>query len=189
MIGKIFITRHGYDPQKGKHVKDPYLGKIPSIGACRTDIRRVLNPGDHLFVISGKIPQAGQFVIGGFEVDRKIPAIQAYHEFPDQRLHLLPDGQRAGNVIVNHQGMQHELDDHDNFDRRVQNYIIGKNPILLESDEEISRGRGETMEALCEILKKNAKTPFELIGRSARNLNENQIIQLRDWLSGLKEGH
>jgi hypothetical protein len=26
MIGKIFITRSGYDPQLGKHVKDPYLG-------------------------------------------------------------------------------------------------------------------------------------------------------------------
>ena len=28
MIGKIFITSSGYDPQLGKHVKDPYLGKI-----------------------------------------------------------------------------------------------------------------------------------------------------------------
>jgi hypothetical protein len=33
MIGKIFITRSGYDPQLGKHVKDPYLGANPTLGA------------------------------------------------------------------------------------------------------------------------------------------------------------
>jgi hypothetical protein len=33
MIGKIFITRSGYDPQLGKHVKDPYLGPCPTL-AC-----------------------------------------------------------------------------------------------------------------------------------------------------------
>jgi hypothetical protein len=30
MVGKIFITRQGYDPQLGKHVKDPYLGPNPA---------------------------------------------------------------------------------------------------------------------------------------------------------------
>jgi hypothetical protein len=54
MIGKIFITRSGYDPQLGKHVKDPYLGANPTLGACRPDVRRQLNEGDHIFVISGK---------------------------------------------------------------------------------------------------------------------------------------
>ena len=38
MIGKIFITSSGYDPQLGKHVKDPYLGPNASLGACRPDI-------------------------------------------------------------------------------------------------------------------------------------------------------
>lgn len=42
MIGKIFITRSGYDPQLGKHVKDPYLGDCPTLGACRPDIRKQL---------------------------------------------------------------------------------------------------------------------------------------------------
>ena len=35
MVGKIFITRTGYDPQLGKHVKDRYLGPRPTLGACR----------------------------------------------------------------------------------------------------------------------------------------------------------
>ena len=72
--GKIFITRSGYDPQRGKHVKDPYLEGEPSLGACRPDVRKQLKPGDYVFVISGKVKGADQFVMGGFEVDRKIHA-------------------------------------------------------------------------------------------------------------------
>lgn len=188
MIGKIFITRTGYDPQLGKHVKDPYLGKVPSIGACRPDIRRIVAPGDHIFVISGKVKGVDQFVMGGFEVLEKMPAIQAYHDFPEQRLHLLPDGQLGGNVIVTGQGMQHSLDNHNNFDRRVQNYIVGANPIYLETDEEISKGREETVEVLSDIFKKKGKTPRDIIGR-AHNLDEKQVDQLRDWLASLKEVH
>ena len=68
MIGKIFITRTGYDPQLGKHVKDPYLGLPPSLGAYRPDIRRKVSEGDNIFVISGKVRDAKQFVMCGFEV-------------------------------------------------------------------------------------------------------------------------
>ncbi len=45
MIGKIFVTSSGYDPEKGKDVKDPYLGANPSLGACRPDIRKKLQKG------------------------------------------------------------------------------------------------------------------------------------------------
>lgn len=66
MIGKIFITRTGYDPQLGKHVKDPYLGPCPTLAACRPDFRKQfrkqLQKGDHIFVISGKIREVNQFV-------------------------------------------------------------------------------------------------------------------------------
>jgi len=189
MIGKIFITRHGYDPQLGKHVKDPYLGKNPSIGACRPDIRRILHRGDHLFVISGKVSGANQFVMGGFEVADKIPAIEAYYDFPEQRLRKLPNGELAGNIIVNDMGMQHSLDNHDKFERRVQNYVVGTNPLALETDAEISCGRNQTMEVLCEIFKQKAVTPIELLGRNSRNLNEGQVKDLRNWLSSIKSGH
>src|SRR3712207_4622763 len=46
MVGKIGITRTGYDPEAGKHVKDPYLGPCPALGACRPDIREQLGVGD-----------------------------------------------------------------------------------------------------------------------------------------------
>jgi hypothetical protein len=96
MVGRIFITRHGYDPQLGKHVKDPYLGPCPTLGACRPDIRKQITKGDNIFVISGKVPIAPQYVMGGFEIAEKIDALTAYKQFPEHRLHLLNDGQLTG---------------------------------------------------------------------------------------------
>ena len=116
MIGKVFVTSTGYDPEKGKDVKDPYLGPNPSLGACRPDIRKQLQKGDQIFVVSGKIRNVAQFVIGGFEIEEKISAIEAYHRFPEQRLRLGDDGQVVGNVIVDADGKQHKLDHHNKFD-------------------------------------------------------------------------
>src|SRR5438270_6729803 len=99
MVGKIFITRQGYDPQLGKHVKDPYLGPSPTLGACRPDIRKQLKVGDHIFVISGKVREVNQFVMGGFEIAAKVPAVEAYQRFPELRLRRLGDGQLTGNII------------------------------------------------------------------------------------------
>jgi hypothetical protein len=143
MIGKIFITSSGYDPQFGKHVKAHYLGQNPSLGACRPDFRRQVNVGDHLFVILGKLPNVRQLVMGGFEVLQKIDAQEAYQRFPDQRLQLREDGQLTGNIIVDENGAQHELDNHksETFARRVPNYIVGANPIALIEPE---RGRARS---------------------------------------------
>src|SRR5437868_2932856 len=123
MIGKIFVTGSGCDPVKGKHVKDPHLGKNPSLGACRPDIRNQVRKGDHVFVVTGKVPGVAQVALGGFEVAEKISAVEAYERFPEQQLRQLPDGQVTGNVIVNADGKQHKLDHHDKdtFDRRIEN--------------------------------------------------------------------
>jgi hypothetical protein len=107
-------------------VKDPYLGPCPTLGACRPDIRRQLEKGDHIFVISGRLPEVSQFVMGGFEIDSKIPAIEAYCLYPDLRLRMREDGQTTGNIIVDAEGKQHELDNHTSFDSRIRNYVIGK---------------------------------------------------------------
>jgi hypothetical protein len=188
MVGKIFITRSGYDPQLGKHVKDPYLGPDPTLGACRPDLRRQLSEGDHIFVISGKVPGAEQFVMGGFEIDSKMTAAEAYERFPQHRLRLRSDGQLTGNIIVDADGEQHELDDHSSFPTRIRNYVLGKNPILLQTDPEIARGRAETVEALREILRKSETSPIRLVGRWGSSLTGTQILQLRDWLSRIKQG-
>ena len=187
MVGKIFITRYGYDPQLGKHVKDPYLGPCPTLGACRPDVRSRLKQGDHIFVISGKIPQVNQFVMGGFEIDRKMDARTAYSLLPEQRLRKREDGQLTGNIIVDAHGNQHELDDHSSFGRRIENYVVGRNLISLSTSEEIEEGRNQTLEALRDILHKRGTSPVNVVGRFGSNLNEKQILQLRDWLASLKK--
>ncbi len=186
MIGKIFITRSGYDPERGKHVKDPYLGPHPTLGACRPDIRKQLKKGDHVFVISGKVPDFNQFVMGGFEIEAKMPAIEAYRLYPDLRLHRLEDGQLTGNIIVTADGRQHELDSHSSFERRIQNYVVGTNPISLVTPAEIAEGRKQTLDALREILQKKGRSPFEVVGRFGSSLTDKQILQLRDWLEAVK---
>jgi hypothetical protein len=192
MFGAIFITSSGYDPELGRHVKDPYLGKKASLGACRPDIRKAVDVGDHVFTISGKLPGRGlrdvpQYVMGGFEVAAKIHANDAYHEFPEQRLRKLPDGQLTGNVIVNSRGRQHRLDQHDGFERRLPNYLVGTKVIALETQDEINRGRSETVDALSHILKKCGRTPKEIVGRWGCRLTAQQVTELRTWLNSIKE--
>ena len=186
MVGKIFITRSGYDPELGKHVKDPYLGSTPSLGACRPDLRRSLKEGDHIFTISGRVPAANQYVMGGFEIAEKMDAIDAFQRFPDQHLRRLSDGQLAGNIIVDQSGVQHPFDDHSGFERRIKNYVVGRNGISLTEASEIAKGRRETLEALQEILKRSGTTPFQVVGRFGSTLSEPQIEQFRKWLISIK---
>jgi hypothetical protein len=186
MIGKMFITRSGYDPSKGKHVKDPYLGPKPTLGACRPDIRAKLQKGDHIYVVSGKVPNIDQFIMGGFEIEEKISAAEAYLRFPEQRLRLREDGQLAGNVIVNADGKQHELDGHDKFDRRIENYVVGTNSIVLSTPAEIAEARLRTLEILQDIFQKKGNSVREIIGRCS-NLTDKQIEKLRDYLETVKK--
>ena len=188
MAGRIYITRHGYDPQKGGYIKDPYLDGRPTMGACRPDLRRSLRVGDTVFAVSGGIPGFKQFILGCFDIQEKITMQEAYKRFPEQRLHLRDDGQKAGNVICDAKGHQHPLDDHKNFENRLQNYIIGGNEILLQTDEEIEVGRRETMDILRDVFHKAGSRPFDILGRSARKLDIKQVDELKDWLASIKQG-
>ncbi|MBX9582189.1 MAG: hypothetical protein K2X87_17935 [Gemmataceae bacterium] len=188
MVGKIVITRTGYDPQLGKHVKDPYLGPRPTLGACRPDVREQLKVGDHFFVISGKVPGADQYVLGGFEIAEKIDATEAYQRFPDLRLRKREDGQLTGNIIVGADGRQHPLDDHTpkSFPRRVRNYVVGRDPVSLTTAAEIAEGRKHTLTVLRDILGRKGDSPFDLLGRSGAFLTDEQVRALRSWLTALK---
>ena len=192
MIGKIYITSSGYDPEHGKHINDPHLSGQPSLGACRPDIRKVVKPGDWIFTISGKLrvlPEINQFVMGAFQVAEKIDALDAYFRFPNQRLEFV-NGQLRGNVIVDKFGRQHWLDQHSGgvgFERRIQNFIVGKNLVKPESPGEIIQAREQTMDVLQRVLRKLGSTPFGLIGRAAKNLNEKQVVMLLEWLFSLKD--
>lgn len=186
MIGKIFITSTGYDPDKGKDVKDPHLGSRPTLGACRPDIRKRLQKGDQIFVVSGKIATANQYVIGGFEIEEKISALEAYLRFPEQRLSRGEDGQITGNVIVDAYGKQHELDHHKNFDRRIENYVVGTNPIVLSTAAEVAEGRRLTLDILQDVFQKKGDSVWKIIGRCS-NLTETQVEKLRAHLDTVKK--
>lgn len=192
--GYIYITSSGYDPDKGKHLKDPHLGDIPTLGACMPNIRRQVVPGDHIFVISGKIPNRNghieipQYVVAGFEVNEKITTFEAYDRFPDLRLRKRDDGQVDGNIIITATGMQHPLDTHsmESFPRRVENYVVGCSPLVLETPAEVEQGRADTVRILREILKKQGYAPVNIMGRWSK-LDVGQIDELNQWLRSLKK--
>src|SRR5262245_13311732 len=133
MVGKIYIESTGYDPELGKAINDPHLGPRPTLGACRPDIRKQLKVGDHIFVVSGKVRGAEQFIMGGFEIEEKIHATEAYLRFPELRMREKDDGKVTGNIIVDGLGRHHPLDTHtpESFDRRAENYVIGRNLLCL----------------------------------------------------------
>lgn len=185
----IYITSSGYDPEKGEPVKDPYLGDTPTLGACMTNIRRNVVEGDHIFVVSGKIPNVPQYIIGGFEVAEKISAMEAYARFPKLRLTTDDKGRVTGNVICDQYGDQHPLDHHQNFERRLQNYVVGTNPLVLTGPLEIARARRETPEMLARLCSKQPQFPLtKLLGRGGKKLDGSQINELRSWLESLKRG-
>lgn len=184
--GYIYTMFKGADPSQGWRMTDPIFGKVPTLGACMPNIRRVVSAGDHIFVISGQVIGVQQYVVGGFEVDQKIDALAAYKKFPQNRQQLADDGALKGNIIVNANGTRSAVDYHSNFAKRVENYVVGKNPVVLEESREINRARKETLEVLSNIFKKRGRKVSEIIGRW-RRLNDDQIEQMLDWMLSVKQ--
>jgi hypothetical protein len=186
MKGYIFVSP-GSDPGAGRVLDDPILGgKKPTMGTCRPDLRRYLQKGDHIFVVSGATKGFAQYMIGGFEVDHKIDQIRAFHEFPDNRLHFDKSSQRFGNIIVNANGEHDARDHHDKLERRIQNYLIGTKPVVIDTPSEIFLARDRTLPILREMFNKpNAKRVSEVIGRNKR-LNDKQVENLISALNSLK---
>jgi len=185
MKGYTYITRTGTDPQHGSHLKDPTLDGTPSLGACMPNVRRIVTIGDHVFVISGKVPGVAQYVIGGFEVAEKIDALEAYRRFPQQRLHRLEDGTLDGNIIITADGSQHPLDNHRSFEKRRDNFLVGRHPIVISSPRQIEIARRETLDVLRRIFHKDGAAPINVIGHCSK-MTEAQVRALRDWLHSLR---
>ena len=62
----------------------------------------------------------------------------------------------------------------------------GKNLIVLATPDEIAAGRRETLDALRDILQRDGQRPVDVVGHFGTKLTEKQVIQLREWLVGLK---
>jgi hypothetical protein len=166
---------------------DPTFGIPPALGACMPNIRRVVERGDWIFVVSGKIPDAPQYIIGGIEVWEKIEALEAYRRFPQNRLVRHLNGGITGNIIVESNGGHSALDWHScvRFRERARNYIVGRRHMLASGRRQISRARRGTLAILSQVLRRPyPKSPIEAMGRMSR-LDEAQVSQLLGWFQHL----
>jgi hypothetical protein len=189
MSSYIFISP-GSDPGMGRPLADPILraGSKPTMGTCRPDLRRLVKLGDHIFVISGSMgKRVNQYVIGGLEIDSKLEdQIAAYDAFPENRLNFDESGQRHGNIIVTADGLHDPRDSHGNFDKRIRNYLVGKNPVALETPREIELGRERSVSILSNVFDRpEATTIGQIIGRF-RKLSDDQAYRIRSALDDLK---
>jgi hypothetical protein len=189
MKGYVYITGTGTDPSLRGNLNDPLLSKVPTLGACMPNIRRFVTKGDWIFIISGKVAGAEQYVVGGLQVEEKIDALAAYHRFPENRLTMGSGGLVMGNVIVQADGTQHPLDHHsaETFQDRVKNYVVGGSAIALSTPEEVDLGRQQTLGKLGDILerRRGANRVIDAMGRMSK-LDEPQVMQMLDWLAGIK---
>ena len=191
MKGYIYVAGRGADPALNNDLNDPIFGEVPTLGACMPNVRRVVQKGDHVFVVSGKTEGVQQYVVGGFEVDEKISALAAYDRFPQNRIERRPDGHLVGNIVVNADGSRSQLDEHNGdddqaFERRIHNYVVGTHPVAMTSAEEVQRSRDETMGRLAQVLQRPPSNRIiDLLGRW-RRLDESQVRELITWLAGIK---
>ncbi|MEL6378583.1 MAG: hypothetical protein AAGK25_02195 [Pseudomonadota bacterium] len=188
MKGYIYISGGGADPAHHDNLNDPLFKGTPTLGACMPNIRRLVAAGDYVFVISGKTVGVQQYVVGGFKVVEKISALAAYDRFPENRLRKDENGIKRGNIIVTEDGEQSPIDTHDSdtFDQRIENYLVGVDPVVLEEPNEVAYGRDQTLEKLSSILgRPRGNRVIDVMGRWAR-MDENQVKEMLTWLNGTK---
>lgn len=185
MKGYIYTMYAGADPGHGWVLNDPIFGKPPTLGACVPHIRRRVEPGDYVFAVSGRVRGDRQFVVGALGVAEKISALAAFERFPEYRMAEAESGGVRGNIIVGPDGQHAAVDTHSNFASRVENYIVGCDPVVLETPEQFARARQETLDILQSIFAKRGDRVFDIIGRS-RRMDASQVDQLLSWMRSLK---
>lgn len=184
MKGYIYRLHAGADPAKGWIYNDPIFGTPPTLGACVPNIRRVVERGDWIFCISGRVAKYQPYVVGGFQVQAKIDALQAFKMLPQYRLERAEDGQVLGNIIVNSKGEHHKLDHHDGFKKRIENYLVGGKMLYVSDPKSIEKARAETLPTLSAVFNKQGNRDFDIVPRH-RKMDEDQINRLVEWLEPL----
>lgn len=189
MSSYIFISPRS-DPGMGHPLADPLLtsGSRPTMGSCRPDLRRLVRPGDQIFVISGSMgPKHRQYVIGGLEIAEKLEdQLSALRKFPENALRF-EAGKKIGNIIVTPDGHQHPQDTHkaETFENRIKNYLVGCNPVVLETPREVELGRERTVEILSNLFNRSGPRVAQVVGRH-RKLSDEQADRLRRELLNIK---
>jgi hypothetical protein len=185
MKGYIYTMYAGADPGHGWVLNDPIFGKTPTLGACVPHIRRHVEEGDYIFAVSGRVPGEKQFVVGGFRVAEKIDALAAFKRFPEYRMTRRDDGGIDGNIIVGPDGSQVSVDTHSNFAARVKNYIVGRDPVFLETPKQFETARNQTIQILGDVFDRSGRRVFDIIGRH-RRMTDEQVQHLVSWIHEIK---
>lgn len=186
MPSYIFVSP-GSDPGAGLPLVDPILSSPrPTMGTCRPDLRRMVRPGDHIFVVSGSRGSTfRQYVIGGMQIDGKLQdQIEALRQIPENAL-TFNGVQKSGNIIALPDGSQHPRDRHTNFENRIKNYILGSNPVMLETQQEVALGRERSVDILSDLFARSGSRIQQVMGRS-RKLSDAQALRLRQALEDIK---
>jgi hypothetical protein len=186
MPSYIFVSP-GSDPGAGRALVDPMLtSSKPSMGTCRPDLRRMVKPGDHIFVVSGSRGRTyQQYVIGGMQIDEKLEdQIEALRRLP-QNVLTFEGRQKHGNIIALPDGTQHPKDRHSNFESRIKNYVLGKNAVVLETPREVEIGRERSVDILARLFDRSGSRIQQVMGRS-RKLSDAQAERLRRALEDIK---
>lgn len=188
MASYIYISSPRADPAMGPPLSDPLFGPVPTLGACVPNLRRLVTKGDWVFVVSGRRSNVAQYLIGGLRVDEKISAITAYARFPSNRMSRDADGHIRGNVPVDEHGHKHALDAHElkNFDRRVENYLVGDRSVQLDGPAEVALGREETLKFLSQLRAKPANRVIDVIGRASK-LQVTEVDAVLEWFDRIKK--
>lgn len=187
MPNYIFVSP-GSDPGAGRALVDPMLtSSKPSMGTCRPDLRRMVKPGDHIFVVSGSLGRTyQQYVIGGMQIDEKLEdQLEALRRLPSNAL-VFDGRQKHGNIIALADGTQHPRDRHSNFESRIKNYVLGKNAVVLETPREVQLGRERSVEILARLFDRSGSRIQQVMGRS-RKLSDAQAERLRRALEDIKQ--
>ena len=185
MKGYIYTMYKGADPSAGWNMTDPIYGKVPTMGACMPNLRRLVEKGDFIFSISGRVATVKPHIVGGFQVDDKINAMAAFERFPENRMVQGVDGTLAGNIIINERGEHLPFDYHSNFEKRLENYVVGKDALSFDTLEQMEIAKNETVDILNEIFHKKGDSVSKIIGR-CRKLDEFQINGLLAWMKKIK---
>lgn len=188
MPSYLYISASKADPAVGPPLSDPLFGPVPTLGACVPNLRRCVTKGDWVFVVSGRTSNLPQYLIGGLRVQEKISAIAAYSRFPENRMRRDQNGDVLGNIPVDENGNKHPLDEHDlkNFDRRVENYLVGDRSVHLGTSAEIALGRDRTLKFLSDLRAKPANRVFDVIGRASK-LRPDEVEAVLDWFDQIKK--
>ncbi|MCX2473529.1 MULTISPECIES: hypothetical protein [Pedobacter] len=185
MKGYIYTMFKGADPSMGWDMTDPIFTKVPTMGACRPDIRRAVERGDYIFSVSGRIVNVKPHIVGAFSVDDKINSLAAFDRFPENRMEVDQEGKFHGNIIFDKNGNHLPFDYHTNHDRRIDNYIIGKDAIFFDAEEEIKKAKEETVAVLNDIFGKNEEKVHKILGRW-RKMDSAQVNDLLSWMNRIK---